>query len=227
MLPVTGNWGTLLAALIPLALVIAVSPLSIIPAVLVLHSPQPRQAGSAFLGGWVLGLSGLMAIFVGISGLLGDPHKAAPVWASWVRVVLGSALILFGIYQWLTRHRDSDTPKWMKAFDTITPRRAAVTAMVLTVVRLEVSTLSLAAALAIGTNGLDTGGKVVAAVGFVIVSASTVAVPIVAYLFAGDRLDEPLTKLKDWMEKNHRAMLGIVLVLIGVMVVHNGAKALM
>jgi hypothetical protein len=37
MLRVTGSWGSVLATLIPLALVIAVSPLSIIPAVLVLQ----------------------------------------------------------------------------------------------------------------------------------------------------------------------------------------------
>jgi hypothetical protein len=36
---------------LPLALVITLSPLSIIPAVLVLHAPQPRLAGLAYLAG--------------------------------------------------------------------------------------------------------------------------------------------------------------------------------
>jgi len=37
----------------PLALVVALSPLSIIPAVLVLHTPRPRPTGLAFLVGWL------------------------------------------------------------------------------------------------------------------------------------------------------------------------------
>ncbi len=41
----TESWGSVFAELIPLALVVALSPLSIIPAVLVLHSPRPRPAG--------------------------------------------------------------------------------------------------------------------------------------------------------------------------------------
>ena len=161
MLPVTGNWATVLTTLIPLALVIAVSPLTIIPAVLVLHSPRPRPTGLAFLGGWVLGVAALTAIFVGASGLLGGLHKSPPAWASWLRVVLGSALILFGIYQWLTRNRESEPPRWMKAFDTITPVRAGLLALVLTIVRLEVSLMCVAAGLAIGSNGLELAGKLV------------------------------------------------------------------
>jgi len=71
MQPVTGSWGSVLATLIPLALVIALSPLSIIPAVLVLHAARPRPTGLAFLGGWLLGLAALTAIFVVSSGALG------------------------------------------------------------------------------------------------------------------------------------------------------------
>ena len=51
----------MLATLIPLALVIALSPLTIIPAVLVLQAPRPRPTGLAFLGGWLLGLVALTA----------------------------------------------------------------------------------------------------------------------------------------------------------------------
>ncbi len=67
----TESWGSVLAELIPLAMVVALSPLSIIPAVLVLHTPRPRPAGLAFLAGWLIGLTALTAIFVGVSGLFG------------------------------------------------------------------------------------------------------------------------------------------------------------
>ncbi|SPM39026.1 Threonine/homoserine/homoserine lactone efflux protein, partial [Mycobacterium numidiamassiliense] len=223
---VAGSWSSLLTTLIPLALVNAVSPLTIIPAVLVLHAPRPRPAGLAFLGGWVLGLAAQTALFVAGSGALGGMHKSPPTWASWLRVVLGSALILFGIYRWLTRHRHTESPKWMRSFDTISPRRAAITGLVLTVVRVEVLALSLAAGLAIGTGELDDVGEVWAGLFYVALSASTVAVPILAYAAAGHRLDNFLERLKEWMEKNNAALLAGILILIGLMVLHNGIRAL-
>lgn len=226
LLPVTGNWGSLLATLIPLALVIAVSPLTIIPAVLVLHAPRPRPTSLAFLGGWMLGLTALTALFVAGSGLFAGLHQSPPAWASWLRMVLGLALILFGVYQWLTRHGHSEPPRWMRTFDTITPKRAGITALVLTVVRLEVSLMCLAGGLAIGTSGLGVGGEGVFAAVFIVLSGSTVAIPILGYATAGDRLDEPLTRLKEWMQNNHTAMLAAVLVLIGLMVLYNGISAL-
>ena len=83
----SGNWGSELTELIPLALVVALSPLSIIPAVLVLHTPRPRPTGLAFLAGWVVGLAALTAIFVEVSSLAGGLGNKPPSWASWVRIV--------------------------------------------------------------------------------------------------------------------------------------------
>ena len=219
------NWGSVLTKLIPLGLVIALSPITVIPAVLVLHAPRPRPAGLAFLGGWVLGLVALTAVFVGASDLLIGLHQASPRWVSWLRVVLGSALIVFGIYSWLIRHRHTKTPAWLRSFTKLTPVRAGMTGAVL-VIRPEVLILSAAAGLAIGTSGLGvTVGWLCGAV-FVVVSASTVAIPILGYVGAGDRLDDALERLKVWMEENHGAMMAVILIVIGLIVVYNGIHAL-
>ena len=216
----------MLTKLIPLGLVIAVSPITVIPAVLVLHAPRPRPAGLAFLAGWVLGLVGLTAVFVGASDLLGGLQQSPPRWASWLRVVLGSALIAFGVYQWLTRHRDRKTPGWLRSFSKLSPARAGVTGAVLTAVRPEVLILCAAGGLAIGTGGLSVAGAWTSGAVFVVVSASTVAIPILAFVAAGDRLDDALERLKVWMEQNHAAMMGAILVVIGLIVLYNGIHAL-
>ena len=98
-----------LTELIPLALVVALSPLSIIPAVLVLHTPRPRPTGLAFLAGWLFGLAALTVIFLEVSNLVVDLSKP-PRWASWLRIVIGAALIVFGIYRWLMRKRSEHAP---------------------------------------------------------------------------------------------------------------------
>ena len=143
-----------------------------------------------------------------------------------MRVVLGSALIAFGVYQWLTRNRERKTPGWMRSFSKLTPLRAGVTATVLVVVRPEVLILCAAAGLAIGTGGLSVAAVFIVGAVFVIVSASTVAIPILGYVGAGDRLDDALERLKDWMEENHGAMMAVILVVIGLIVLYNGIRAL-
>jgi hypothetical protein len=225
LLPVAENWGSVLTKLVPLGLVIALSPITVIPAVLVLHAPRPRPAGLAFLGGWMLGLVALTAAFVGASDLLGGLHQTPPTWASWLRVVLGLALIGFGIYRWLTRHRHTKTPAWLRSFTKLTPVRAGVTGAALGL-RPEVLILCAAAGLAIGTSGLGVAAGWICGAVFVVVSASTVAIPILGYVGAGDRLDDALERLKVWMEENHGAMMAVILIAIGLIVVYNGIHAL-
>jgi hypothetical protein len=224
---VTGSWSSLLTTLIPLALVVAVSPLSIIPAVLVLQTPRPKPTSLAFLGGWLFGLAALTAVFVVSSNALGGLSKSPPAWASWLRVVLGLVLIGFGIYRWLTRHGHTESPRWMRSFTTLTPTRAVVTGLVLVVVRLEVLIMCALAGLAIGGSGLGMAASWILAAVFVAVAASTVGIPVLAYAGAGDRLNDPMARLKDWMEKNNAALLAAILVLIGLMVLYNGAHPLL
>ncbi|WP_197498109.1 GAP family protein, partial [Mycobacterium sp. 1165196.3] len=70
------------------------------------------------------------------------------------------------------------------------------------------------------------GAKVIAAAIFVGLAASTVAIPVLAYVGAGDRLDDALERLKAWMEANHDAMMAVILFLIGLIVLYNGIRAL-
>jgi hypothetical protein len=212
--------------LLPLALVITVSPLSIIPGVLVLHAPHPRESSLAYLAGWLSGLAGLTAIFIGISDMLGGLRQSPPAWASWLRIGVGAALIVFGVIRWLTRRGHDHIPAWMRSLTSVTPMRAAVTGAALAVVNLKVLFICAAAGLAIGTDALGVAGTLLSAALFVGVAASSVAIPVLAYGVAGDRLDAPLERLKDWMEKHNAALVAAILVLIGLVVLCKGIHAL-
>lgn len=208
--------------LLPIALVIRVSPLSIIPGVLVLHAPQPRPSSLAYLAGWLLGLAGLTAIFIGISDMLGGLRQSSPAWASWLRIGVGAALIVFGAIRWLTRRGHDHIPAWMRSMTSVTPLRAAVTGAALTVVNLKVLFICAVAGLAIGTDALGVAGTVLSAALFVGVAASSVAIPVLAYGVAGDRLDAPLERLKNWMEKHNASLVAAILVVIGFVVLYKG-----
>jgi threonine/homoserine/homoserine lactone efflux protein len=214
-----------LIELIPLALVVALSPLSIIPAVLVLHTPRPRPTGLAFLVGWLVGLAALTSIFLEVSGLVGGLGGKPPGWASWLRIVVGIALIVFGVYRWLTRE-SAHTPKWIQSLSKLTPARAGVTGLALTIVNPKVLFICAAAGLAIGTTGLGGTRVWLAVIWYVAVAGSTVALPILAYAVSGDRLHEPLVRLKDWMERQHAVLVAAILVVIGLLVLYKGIHGL-
>lgn len=214
-----------LTELIPLALVIALSPLSIVPAVLVLHSPRPRPSGLAFLAGWVIGLVALTTLFIGVSGLLGGMGREPPTWTSWVRIVIGVALIAFGISRWLTRHSKPHQMPGTKHVTDAGPVKAFAIGAVLTVANPKVLFVCAAAGLAIGSSGLGQGIWGAEAV-FVAVAASTVALPILAYTLSGDRLDPFLERLKVWMEKHNAALVAAILVIIGLLVLYKGIHGL-
>lgn len=215
-----------LAELIPLALVIALSPLSIIPAVLILHSPRPRPSGLAFLAGWVIGLAAVTTLFVGISGLLGGGMGGhPPTWASWARIVVGVALIVFGISRWLTRHSKPHQMPGTKHITEAGPVKAFAVGAVLAVVNPKVLFICAAAGLALGSSGLGHGIWGAEAV-FVALSASTVALPILAFTLSGERLDPALDRLKAWMEKHNAALVAVILVIIGLLVLYKGIHGL-
>lgn len=220
----TGSWATVLTDLVPLALVIALSPLSVIPAVLMLQTPRPRPTALAFMAGWLVGLGALSAVFVAISGAIGGFEKP-PSWASWLRIVIGAALIAFGIVRFASRSSSSHQPKWLQSMTTLGPGKAAATAAGLTVANPKVLFICVAAGLAIGSAGLG-AGVWAAVVYFVAISGCSVALPILAYAVSGGRLDEPLARLKDWMERNHATLMAVILVVIGLLVLYKGIHTL-
>ena len=105
------------------------------------------------------------------------------------------------------------------------PGKALALGAVLTVANPKVLFICAAAGLAIGTSGL--GGAATGAVFvFVVLSASTVALTILAYVSSGERLDPTLNRVKTWMEKHNAALVACILVVIGVMVLYKGVHGL-
>lgn len=213
--------------LIPLALVIAISPLSIIPGILVLGTPRPKSTSMAFLLGWALGIAVITAAFVGGADISNDGLDSKPTWAPYVRIVIGVALIAFAAYRWFGRNDGpAHNPKWMSLMTSIGPARAFLTGIVLTVANLKVFLMCAAAGVAIGTAALGRIGSGQAVLLFTALSASTVALPALAYLFAGERMDGPLSRVKRWMERNHTALVAAILLVIGAGLMYKGIHAL-
>ena len=213
--------GSAAVEVLPLALVIALSPISIIPAVLVLQGDRPRESGLAFLAGWVLGIAALTTLFTVLPGLLESAGGPPPTWASWLRIVIGVALIVFGLFRWFTRHRRPHQLPGLRHLNDSSPLRLAGIGALLTVANVKVLFICAAAGLAIGSAGPDID-IVVAAVAFVALASSTVAVPILGYALSGKRLDPSLTLLRERMERHSAALVAVILIVIGAMLLYKG-----
>ncbi|MDG4667261.1 GAP family protein [Mycobacterium sp. 236(2023)] len=219
------HWSSALAELVPLSMVIALSPLTIIPAVLVLHAARPKLTGPAFLAGWTIGLGSLTALFVLASNLLGGNKPEPPAWTTWVRIGIGVALIVLGVYRWVSRHAKPHQIPGTRHLIGASPARALVIGILLAGVNPKVFFICAAAGLTLATLTMGSGAGAAATV-FIALSASTVALPVLAYCAFDDRLGPLLDRIKDWMEKYTSAVMASILVLIGLVVLLKGIQGL-
>ncbi|MCS5736335.1 GAP family protein [Herbiconiux daphne] len=218
--------GSAIGEILPLALGVAISPIPIIAAILMLLSPKAIGTSVGFLVGWVLGIVVAVVVFTLLSSLIpaSDPDAAKPV-AGVIKIVLGLALLFLALRQWRGRPAagaPAALPKWMSAIDSMTAVRGLLLGFVLSAVNPKNLLMGVAAGVAIGASGLDTGGVIVVTVVFVVIAASSVAVPVVAYLVAGARLQTPLERLRGWLEHNNATVMSILLLVIGVVVIGKG-----
>ena len=69
--------GNVIGDILPLAIVVAISPVPIIAVILVLFSARARTNGPAFLVGWIVGLAVVGAIVLALSDA-GDLSERTP-----------------------------------------------------------------------------------------------------------------------------------------------------
>ncbi|MET0974326.1 MAG: GAP family protein [Leifsonia sp.] len=218
--------GSVIGDILPLALGIAISPIPIIAAILMLLSPKARGTSVGFLLGWVLGIIVAVVLFELLASVItpGDPDASKPV-AGVITILLGLALLLLAVRQWRSRPKDGAEPalpKWMAAIDTMTAGRGFVLAFLLAAVNPKNLLMAVGAGVAIGTAGLDVGSMVVVTVVFVVIAAITVAVPVIGYLVASSRMAPFLESLRVWLVRNNSTVMAVLLLVIGVVMIGKG-----
>src|SRR4051812_33922572 len=110
-----------IGALLPLAIGVAISPIPIVAAILMLLSPRAGSTSLGFLGGWLSGILVATVLFVILAttadlGSSDDPSTAS----SWIKIILGILLLLLALKQWGSRPAPGESaalPTWMQAID--------------------------------------------------------------------------------------------------------------
>ena len=214
-----------------LGLAIALSPMTVIAAILMLLSPRGRGVGLAFLIGWVAGLTIAVVVIQKVADPagIGQEGKHSETWVEGVRLTLGCLLLLFGILRWRRRKPASTPalPAWMGLIDRLTP-----------VVALGVGTawagptpknlvLLSAASVSIIEADLPAGEAFVAWVALIVTASLGVAIPVIWALYAGERATGRLGAWRTWLTANNAAIMAIVFSAAGVLLIAKSLGALL
>jgi len=217
--------GSVIGELLPLAIGIAVSPVPIIAVILMLFSPRAGSTSVGFMIGWLLGIVIATGIFTAISGSLttgGAPSSTS----SWIKVALGLLLFSVGARQWRGRHAPHEPPKWMAAIDDFTFPKALGLGFLLSAINPKNLIMAAGAGVIIGSAGLSIGSEIGSIAIFTEIAGSTVAVPVIAYLVAAEKMRGPLDRLKAWLEDNNAAVMGVLILVLGAVLLGKGISGL-
>ncbi|MEU4649494.1 GAP family protein [Nocardia fluminea] len=217
--------GSVIGGLLPLAVGVAISPIPIIAAILMILSKNAGGAAKGFAVGWVAGILVVTGVMTLLAGTLGGSDSEPSTGASIVKIILGVALVVLAVIQWQERSQ-TEVPGWMKAIDTLTPVKALGLGALLSGVNPKNLLLCVSAGVAIGAGGLSAGGELIAIVVFTLLASVTVLAVVLGYMLAADRLGPMLDSLRQWLQLNNHAVMAIVLLIMGTVVVGKGIGGL-
>ncbi len=217
---------TVIGELLPLAIVVTVSPINIIAAILLLFSERPLINATSYLAGFVLGVAGVLGSITAIAGAIdlssGSDRSRG---ASALLLVLGGSLVVVAVRKFRSRPKpdeEPDTPKWMDGIAEFAPGRALVVGLGVGGFNPKNIVVGVAAAVTIASAGLPAGQQIGIVAIYVIIASLGVAAPILAVLVLGERSQVVLDSWKSWLDRNNAAMMAVIYLLFGMILVGKG-----
>jgi Sap, sulfolipid-1-addressing protein len=222
--------GQAIGGSLALAIGIALSPIPIIAVVLMLTTPRARANGPAFVLGWLLGLGVVGAIVLAVAGPANASSSGAPAtWVSWLKIILGAGLLLIAVRQFRGRPHGEDQapmPKWMGAIENFKPAAALGTGALLAGANPKNLILAVAGAAAIAQTGIAGAQQAIAYLIFAVIATIGVGAPVVIYFAMGERSQQLLGKLKNWMGQHNAVIMSVLCLIIGAKLIGDAISAL-
>jgi threonine/homoserine/homoserine lactone efflux protein len=211
--------------ILPLAIGIAISPVPIIAAILMLLSPRAKGTSVGFLIGWLAGIVVAIVLFTLLASVIPQVTGGSSPVSGVIKIILGVLLLFLAIKQWRTRPAEGEharMPKWMSAIDSMTAGKAVGLGFLLAAVNPKNLLLAISAGVIVGGADLTVSQTTVVIIVYVLLAASTVLIPVVGHLIASARLAGPLEMLRVWLVDNNAVIMAVLLLVIGVSVIGKG-----
>jgi threonine/homoserine/homoserine lactone efflux protein len=212
--------------ILPLALVVTVSPINVIPAILLLFTSRPLVNAPIFLAGFIVGVATVLGAFVAITGAINfSPSSGHSTWAALLKVFLGVYLLVAAVRKFRGRPRageEGSMPEWMDGIAGYTPGKALCAGVALGAANPKNVVVGLAAGVVVSSTDLSVGQQVVASAVYVFVAMLGVAAPILVMIFLGDRAEEVLDGWKVWLRQNNPTVMSVLFLIFGVILIGQG-----
>ena len=223
--------GGVISETLPLGLGVALNPISIVVAILILGTINTPKNGIAFAFGWITGLTVLLVL---TSLLVQQRATADPESTRTIVYVgkIGFGLIFILAAVWGLRRRpwggeDQGSRRWTRLVNEGGVVRSFGLGLFLSDFSLKNFALVAAAAGVIGQAGLGTRGVAIAVGIFVLICTIGILVPLLIRIFGNERGDRLLAVWREWLERNVATITAVVMVLLGAHLVAQGIGGLM
>ena len=215
-----------ISEILPLALVVTLSPINVIAAILLLFSKRPVAAASSYLGGFIVGVTAIIGGAVVFANIVDrSPNVAQDHGVGWIKLIFGIVLLVLAVRKFRGRPRPGEVaslPGWMDGIASFTPLRALRTGLVVGALNPKNIAIGLTSALTIATAELSTQAQLVTVGLYVFVAVLGVAAPIFVMVFLGDRAEGILQGWREWLEHNNTTVMSVLFLVFGVVLVSQG-----
>lgn len=211
-----------IGAVLPLAVAIALSPLAIASVVLMLLSAKPRAASVAFLLGFIASVAAVSAAAFLLASVLPHSDDDVSISAPYMLLALGVVAIALAVRQWRSRPQPGDElelPGWIAKVEGITARAAFTLGGFFGGIKPKNLLLSIGLGVSVEATAISGGEAALVLVAVAIVASIPIMVPVILSLVALDRISAALDQLRDWMVRNNSAVVGVILLLVGVLLI--------
>lgn len=197
---------------------IAIFPIPMITAVLILLTSDGKKNGLAFLVGWMTGILLLGAILLSLASpyeATSSGHSAA--WINWLRLIIGMLLLYASIRKLRAKlHKDSTpVPRWMETISSLTFGKSLGIGLLLSALNPKNILLAIGAVSAIAQADISTTQRAGTWVTFTLIASLGVLIPVVITLLLGQRALTFLNAIKEWLQRNNTTILVILMLIIG------------
>jgi len=215
--------------ILPLALVVTLSPLNVIPVILLLFTKRPLVHASCFLAGFIVGVAGVLGAAVALADAVDlSPGSGHSTWVGVLKLALGVYLVVAAVRKFRGRPRAGEggsMPRWMDGIAGFGPGKSVGAGLALGAVNPKNVVVALAAAATIASAALSGSREIGAMAVYVFVAVLGVATPIVVTLFLGDRSHEVLDGWRTWLGRNNATVMSVLFLIFGVVLIGQGIGA--
>ena len=135
-----------------------------------------------------------------------------------LKVLMGLFFLLLAYKDWRSRPKggeEAQPPKWIARIDGVRPLASVGLGVMNTSMNPKNLSLALAAALAIAEIELSGTQAWLTPALFILIASSTVAIPILYYIVAGDKAEKTLIGWKAWLTANYSVILSLLFLVLG------------